>query len=264
MKKLILFLYAIVFTLLCGNLKCAYGDYQFVAKWGSSGSDDGQFSWPMGITVGKDGYVYVVDMLNRRIQKFTTSGTFVTKWGSKGSGDGQFESPHDVALDADGYVYVADTDNYRIQKFMEDSDGDGIPDLSDNCPNIYNPDQVDSNGDGIGDVCEATLIQLSSFTATLSDRKIILAWTTASEIDNAGFNLYRAESEDGEYVKINSTLIPAQGSPTQGASYQFVDENVRNRTTYYYKLEDIDLNGTSTMHGPVSAMPRAIYGTERN
>jgi hypothetical protein len=101
-----------------------------------------------------------------------------------------------------------------------------------------------------------TLITLASFTATPSDRKIILEWTTASEIDNAGFNLYRAEAENGEYMKINSSLIPAEGSPTQSASYQFIDEGVKNRTTYYYKLEDIDLNGTSTMHGPVSATPK--------
>jgi hypothetical protein len=33
---------------------------------------------------------------------------------------------------------------------------------------------------------------------------------------------------------------------------------VKNRTTYYYKLEDIDLNGKSTMHGPVSAMPKRV------
>jgi hypothetical protein len=35
---------------------------------------------------------------------------------------------------------------------------------------------------------------------------------------------------------------------------------MKNRTTYYYKLEDIDLNGTSTMHGPVSVVPRGILG----
>ena len=108
-----------------------------------------------------------------------------------------------------------------------------------------------------------TVIKLSSFTATKSYRKVILSWITESEIDNAGFNLYRAESEDGEYVKINPSLIPAEGSPTQGASYQYVDENVKNRTTYYYKLEDIDLNGTSTMHGPVSVTPRRMLRGER-
>ena len=55
-----------------------------------------------------------------------------------------------------------------------------------------------------------------------------------------------------------TSLIPAQGSSTQGASYEFVDTDVKNRKTYYYKLEDIDLNGTSTMHGPVSATPRLL------
>jgi hypothetical protein len=107
-----------------------------------------------------------------------------------------------------------------------------------------------------------TLIELSSFTATPSVRSVILEWTTESEINNAGFNLYRAESEDGEYVKINGSLIPAEGSATQGASYQFIDEKVRIRNTYYYKLEDIDLNGTSTMHGPVSATPRRVRSAE--
>jgi hypothetical protein len=34
--------------------------------------------------------------------------------------------------------------------------------------------------------------------------------------------------------------------------------DVKNRQTYYYKLEDIDLSGTSTLHGPISATPRLI------
>ncbi len=105
-----------------------------------------------------------------------------------------------------------------------------------------------------------TLINLSSFTATPSNRAVIIEWSTESEIGNAIFNLYRTELENGDYIKINSSLISAQGSSTQGASYEFIDTNVQNRKTYYYKLEDIDLNGTSTMHGPVSATPRWILG----
>jgi hypothetical protein len=108
-----------------------------------------------------------------------------------------------------------------------------------------------------------TLVKLTSFEAIPGSNHVILKWVTESEIDNAGFNLYRAESEDGEYVKINDSLIPAEGAPTQGVSYQFIDEGVKNRTTYYYKLEDIDLYGTSTMHGPVGVTPRGIYGIER-
>ena len=125
------------------------------------------------------------------------------------------------------------------------------------------PAQVDFSSYGITSIggiggsqfySEASVvINLTSFTATPSRKKVILEWTTESEFGNTGFNLYRAESEDGNYIKINPSLIPAEGSPTQGAMYQFIDKKVKNRKTYWYKLEDIDLKGTSTMHGPVSA-----------
>ena len=40
-----------------------------------------------------------------------------------------------------------------------DADGDGIPDSTDNCPNVSNPDQKDSNGNGIGDACEVPVVK---------------------------------------------------------------------------------------------------------
>jgi len=82
---------------------------------------------------------------------------------------------------------------------------------------------------------------------------MVLEWTTASEVNTEGFNVYRSETEDGEYVKINQALIPAQGNPSTGASYSFVDTDVRPGRTYYYKLEDVDTSGNSTFHGPVWA-----------
>jgi hypothetical protein len=109
-----------------------------------------------------------------------------------------------------------------------------------------------------------TIIQLASFTASPGSKKIVIEWITESEIDNAGFNLYRSGSENGEYNKINDSIIPARGSATQGAVYEFLDADVKNRKIYYYKLEDIDLNGTSTLHGPVSATPRLIYGKSKS
>ncbi|MBF0487899.1 MAG: hypothetical protein HQK98_07035 [Nitrospirae bacterium] len=94
--------------------------YSLVTKWGSSGSGDGQFNQPIGIAVDSNGYVYVADLFNYRIQKFTSNGTFVTKWGSYGSGNGQFIIPEGLAADSNGYVYVADPTNNRIQKFTSD------------------------------------------------------------------------------------------------------------------------------------------------
>jgi hypothetical protein len=104
-----------------------------------------------------------------------------------------------------------------------------------------------------------TLVTLAEFNAVPGSNTVTLLWATASEINNAGFNLYRSEVQNGTYKKINADIIPAQGSAAQGGSYKFIDNKKQNRKTYYYKLEDIDLNGTSTIHGPVSATPRLLY-----
>ena len=96
----------------------------FVLKWGSPGSGDGEFAaggGPGGVAVDASGNVYVVDGFNHRIQKFDSNGNFITKWGGFGFGDGQLYYPYAVAVDASGNIFVADAFNYRIQKF--DSNG---------------------------------------------------------------------------------------------------------------------------------------------
>ena len=105
-----------------------------------------------------------------------------------------------------------------------------------------------------------TVIALASFTGIPGNREVMLVWVTESEIENAGFNIYRAETEDGIYVRLSAALIPAQGTATSGATYTYADRDVVNRRTYFYKLEDIDVNGVATSHGPVSATPLFIYG----
>ena len=104
-----------------------------------------------------------------------------------------------------------------------------------------------------------TAITLASFDVKPGNNKVTLIWTTGDETDNLGFNIYRADSKDGEYVKINASLIASKVGSGLGTSYEFTDSDVKNRTTYFYKLEDVDVNGVKTMHGPVSAMPRFIF-----
>ncbi len=99
-------------------LACA-GAPQFLLKWGSYGSGDGQFHRPYDIAIDSGGNVYVTDIHNYRIQKFTSDGTFITKWDSRGTDDGQFR-PYGVAIDASGNIYVVDENNDRIQKFTSD------------------------------------------------------------------------------------------------------------------------------------------------
>ena len=97
-----------------------------------------------------------------------------------------------------------------------------------------------------------TLVEMSSLKTVPGDKKVTIEWETASEIDNAGFNIYRAEG----FKKINADLIPAEGSPTEGAAYEFTDDNVSNWKRYFYVVEDLDTEGVSTLHGPVKAVPK--------
>jgi hypothetical protein len=93
----------------------------FITKWGSYGTGNGQFKLSWGVAIDSSGNVYVSDLSNNRIQKFDSSGNFLTKWGSNGSGDGQFNFPREITIDFNNNVYVADSNNHRIQKF--DSSG---------------------------------------------------------------------------------------------------------------------------------------------
>jgi len=103
---------------------------------------------------------------------------------------------------------------------------------------------------------EPTLIELAMFIAVPGVNKVRLFWGTDDETDNAGFNIYRADAEAGEYARINTDMIPAQGT---SSTYSFVDEQAGDMKTYYYKLEDVDVYGNSTLHGPVNATPSIIY-----
>ena len=68
--------------------------------------------------MASDGSLYVADIRNSRIQKFTAAGVFVNKWGTQGDGGRQFDYPQDLAVASDGSVYVADSANNRIQRLF--------------------------------------------------------------------------------------------------------------------------------------------------
>jgi hypothetical protein len=113
---------------------------------------------------------------------------------------------------------------------------------------------------GIATVDRSALaaVTLASFTATGGDGRVLIEWETASEIDNIGFNLWRSTSGTGDYAKLNDWLIPSQAlGSVIGAYYCYTDSDVINDTTYYYKLEDVDVHGFSEFHGPASATPGA-------
>jgi uncharacterized repeat protein (TIGR01451 family) len=96
-------------------------------------------------------------------------------------------------------------------------------------------------------------VNLASFTATPAGDHNALAWETVSELRNLGFNLWRGASASAPDVKLNPYVIPSQApGGTDGFAYSYDDFDITSGDTYYW-LEDIDLNGTVTRHGPVQA-----------
>jgi uncharacterized repeat protein (TIGR01451 family) len=102
-----------------------------------------------------------------------------------------------------------------------------------------------------------TAVQLLLFEAAGYGDHVLIEWTTAQELDNVGFNLYRTDVPSfDDSSRVDLGLIPAQ-RPGQilGGDYAHTDSRAEGGTasTYYYWLEDVDFNGLSTRHEPVSA-----------
>ncbi len=95
-------------------------------------------------------------------------------------------------------------------------------------------------------------VKLMSFTAEIQKKRVYIAWKTASEVNNLGFNIFRSEVKSGPYAKINPKLIAGRKSATQAKEYSFVDQNVQMGCDYFYKLEQIDLAGTRHYFGPLT------------
>lgn len=83
---------------------------------GGPGSLPGHFLSPAGVAVDEEGFLYVADSGNHRIQKLDAAGKPLAEWGAWGSQAGQLSHPAGLGY-AEGRVYVADYANHRIQVF---------------------------------------------------------------------------------------------------------------------------------------------------
>jgi sugar lactone lactonase YvrE len=89
----------------------------YVMQFGTSGTGNGQFSWPFDVAVDSSGNIYVSDSPNNRVQKFSSSGIYLSQFGTYGSGNGQLSNPDGIAVDSFGNIYVTEPGNSRVQKF---------------------------------------------------------------------------------------------------------------------------------------------------
>jgi uncharacterized repeat protein (TIGR01451 family) len=123
------------------------------------------------------------------------------------------------------------------------------------------PDPANNSSTQTETIAAPTSIQLQAFAARSGpDRnganRVLLTWKTGGEANNLGFNIYR--EMNGNRVRLNPSLIAGSALWMSGAlpkhsgkSYNWIDPYASSAGAEYW-LEDVDVNGTRTMHGPVS------------
>ena len=100
-----------------------------------------------------------------------------------------------------------------------------------------------------------TMVEMFSMDGVQGKRGVTLTWQTTREVDNLGFHVYRQVS-GGTPEKLNHHLITGSalmtGRKSEGPrNYRFVDHKPVDGFVQYF-IEDVDLNGTKKMHGPIT------------
>jgi uncharacterized repeat protein (TIGR01451 family) len=123
------------------------------------------------------------------------------------------------------------------------------------------PNQANNTSTQTETITAPTRIALQSFSAHSGTDKngasrVVLTWKTGGEAHNLGFNVYR--EQNGNRVRMNPSLVAGSALLMTGAqpkhagrSYAWIDAGAGVAGDAYW-LEDVDVNGTRTMHGPVS------------
>ncbi len=108
---------------------------------------------------------------------------------------------------------------------------------------IYYGKSTDIGTPGYRSASEPLPVELSGFSAKVADDTVVLNWTTESEVDNAGFYIYRSETEDGEFKVVNPSMIQGAGTTGERTAYTWTDTTAKPNTVYYYRIEDVSHAG---------------------
>jgi immune inhibitor A len=111
------------------------------------------------------------------------------------------------------------------------------------------------------EIADAPLpIQLASFAGTIfGDGVVKLTWETLSEIDNFGFEVQKCSDSTQEFVTIENSFVPGNGTSTEQHYYSFTDSS--GQPAYSYRLKQIDRSGTVHFSDPI--VPTSATSVDR-
>lgn len=106
-------------------------------------------------------------------------------------------------------------------------------------------------------------VELTSFTASVTGNDVLLNWTTATETNNSGFTVERSQTQS-EWIEIG--FVPGFGTSTEPRTYSYTDAGLV-AGTYYYRIKQIDFNGTYTYYelgSSVEISTPSVFALEQN
>lgn len=245
----------------------------------SSGTTASKFDAPWGVYVDVTGKLWVADRYNSRVLRFDNAAglangapangvlgqtDFVSS--SSGLSQSKFDGPRGTFMDGMGRLYVGDEGNSRVIVFNnaaskpDGGDADyvlGQPDFVTtggvtsqtglNYPSYVFVDNA-NNHIWIPDTYSHRIlrydvaplpVELTSFTAVSQNQQVTLNWSTATELNNNGFEVQRSNS-NSDFVSV--AFIQGLGTTTNQQNYSYIDKNL-SAGVYIYRLKQIDYNG---------------------
>ena len=142
-----------------------------------------------------------------------------------------------------GHLYIKD--NGKLGDFCglnslitPDENGTGIGGTYDVSGNLYNPTLNDLES---GDCSISLPVELTTFSADVIERKIILKWQTATELNNYGFDVERRDTSfEAKWEKIG--FVEGHGNSNSPKFYEYTDNELIGGNRLY-RLKQIDING---------------------
>lgn len=105
-------------------------------------------------------------------------------------------------------------------------------------------------------------VELKSFVAVSNGNKVQLNWTTATELNNKGFEIQRS-GIDEQFVTIG--FVNGNGTTTNGQSYSYTDNNL-TQGKYFYRLKQVDFDGSFEYSEVIEAeiIAPSVFSLEQN
>jgi len=192
-----------------------------VQVWGGLGDAQGQFNEAFDVAVDTQGFVYVTDVRNKRVQKFTADGGFVLAFGQK-----LFEKPAGIAVAADDSVWVSDYDLDRIFHF--DYKGKLIAswgEAGDGLGEFASPVDVAVNSQGLVYVVDQYHHRIQVFSP---DGTFIRTWGKKGKVNvvRSALNFLISDDHQGEFYYPSRIAIGLN-------NYVYVSDAYNNRVQVF-------------------------------